>query len=204
MGAIFVTNAKRASHLETLYENDGPSSLSPYRRVRESPSASTTLARCPGLGEGTPTYGVLLFTDRFSRADMYAVTDAKFTAEANAGILVNKYIALWGYPLRILWDNGRQYVSQLSVAILARLKVRRITTIAYHPNGNGGIERVNHTMAQMLSVVVSERQDDWELHLHVGLAYNNSVSAAAGLAPNQVHMGRILLFPLTVFDNIYE
>ena len=58
-------------------------------------------------------------------------------------------------------------------------------------------------MAQMLAVVVNERQDDWNLHLpHVRFAYNNSVSAAMGLAPNEVHMGRLPRLPLTVFDRI--
>ena len=56
-------------------------------------------------------------------------------------------------------------------------------------------------MAQMLAVVVNEGQDDWDLHLpHVDFAYNNSVSAATGLAPNEVHMGRLSCLPLTVFD----
>ena len=56
-------------------------------------------------------------------------------------------------------------------------------------------------MAQMLAMVVNERQDDWDLHLpHVEFAYNNSVSAAAGLAPNEVHMGRLPRLPLAVFD----
>ena len=55
----------------------------------------------------------------------------------------------------------------------------------YHPNCNGGVERVNHTMAQMLAMVVNERQDDWDLHLpHAELAYNNFVIAVTGLAPN--------------------
>ena len=38
---------------------------------------------------------ILLFTDRFSRrADMFAVTTAKFTAESTANILVNRFIPL--------------------------------------------------------------------------------------------------------------
>ena len=50
-------------------------------------------------------------------------------------------------------------------------------------------------------MVVNERQDDRDLHLpHVEFAYNNSVSAATGLAPNEVHMGRFPRLPLTVFD----
>ena len=56
-------------------------------------------------------------------------------------------------------------------------------------------------MAQMLAMDVNERQDDWGLHLpHVEFAYNNSVSAATGLAPNEVHMGRLPRLPLTVID----
>ena len=38
----------------------------------------------------------------------------------------------------------------------------------------------------MLSMAVNGRQDDWDLHLTlVEIAYNNSVSAATGLAPNR-------------------
>ena len=82
--------------------------------------------------------------------------------------------------------------------------MRKIATSAYHPNGNGGIERVNHTMAQMLAMVVNERQDDWDVHLpHVKFAYNNSVGAATGLAPYEVHMNRLPRLPLTVFEHRY-
>ena len=52
--------------------------------------------------------------------------------------------------------------------------MRKLATSSYHPNGNDGVERVNHTMAQMLGMVVNERQDDWDLQLlHVEFAYNN-------------------------------
>ena len=60
---------------------------------------------------------------------------------------------------------------------------------------------MNHTMAQMLALVVNERQYYWDFQLpHVEFAYNNSVSAATGLAPNEVHMGRLPRLPLTVFE----
>ena len=52
---------------------------------------------------------ILIFTSRFSRrAEMYAVTAAKFTAEGTANVLINWYIALWGWPRSILSDNGLQ------------------------------------------------------------------------------------------------
>ena len=56
-------------------------------------------------------------------------------------------------------------------------------------------------MAEMLAMVVNERQDDWDLRLpHVEFAYNNSVSAATGLAPNEVPAGRLPRLPLAVFE----
>ena len=97
-------------------------------------------------------------TDRFScRADMFAVTAAEFTAEGTANILVNQCIPLWGCPRTILSDNGLQFFSKPSQAVYQLLVVRKLATSSYHPNGNGRFERVNHTMAQMLAMVVNER-----------------------------------------------
>ena len=148
---------------------------------------------------------ILLFTDRFSRrADMFAVTTAEFTAEGTANILVNRSIPLWGCPSTFLSDNGSQFCARLATAVYKLLGIHKLTTSAYHPSGNGGVERVNHTMAQMLAMVCNEHQNDWDVHLpHVEYAYNNSVSAATGLAPNEVHIGRLLRLPLTVFDRSY-
>ena len=46
------------------------------------------------------------------------------------------------------------------------------------------------TGTQMLSLVISEQRDDWDEWLtYVVQAYNNvSVSAATGLAPNEMHL----------------
>ena len=88
---------------------------------------------------------------------MYAVFPAQFTAEGTADILVNEYIPLWGCPSTLLSDNGLQFRSNLSLAVYKLLGTRKIATSASHPNGNGGVKRVNHTMAQMLAMVVNEK-----------------------------------------------
>ena len=146
---------------------------------------------------------VLLFTDRFSRrADVFPVTAGEFTAEGTANILANQYIPLWGCRRTILSDNGLQFFSKLSQGAYQLLGGHKLATSSYHPNYSGDVERVNNnTMGHMLAMVVNERQDGWELHLpRVEFAYNNSVSAVTGLAPNEVHMGRLPRLLLTVFD----
>ena len=145
---------------------------------------------------------ILLFTDRFSRhASMHAVTAAEFTAVGTARILVDQYMIRWGCPIQLLSDNGKQFCADVSKEVYRLMGIRKLTTSAYHPSGNGGVERVNHTMAQMLSMMVNEKQNDWDEHLpYIEFAYNNSVSAATGLAPNEVHLGRLPRLPLTIFE----
>ncbi|CAM9841755.1 unnamed protein product [Pylaiella littoralis] len=56
-------------------------------------------------------------------------------------------------------------------------------------------------MAQMLAVSVNERENDWDIVLpHIEFAYNNSVSQATGLSPNEVRIGRLPRLPLSLFS----
>ena len=143
-----------------------------------------------------------LFTDRFSRrADMFAVTTAEYAAEGTANSLINRGIPLWGCPRSILSDNGLPFRSRLSHVTYELVGVRKIATSSYHPSGCGGVEGVNHTMAQLLAMVVTEFQDEWDSQLlHVKFACNNSVGAATDLASNDVHMGKLPRLALTNFD----
>ena len=77
-----------------------------------------------------------------SSADMFAVTAVEFTVEGTANILVNKCIPLRGCPRTILSDHGLQFCSKLSQSVYRLLGVHKLATSSYHPNVNGGIERV--------------------------------------------------------------
>ena len=131
---------------------------------------------------------------------MYGVTAAEITVKDTANILINRYIPLCGCPRGILSDNGLHVCSKLSQAVCKLLGVRKIATSSYHPNGNCVVERVNRTVSQILAMVVNELPNNWDVQLpHVEFAYNYSVSAATGLALNEVHMGRLPRLPLTIF-----
>ena len=145
---------------------------------------------------------VLLYTDRFSRhIATYAVTQDERTAEGTARIFMEQYNPLWGCPHTLLPDNGSAFVARLSLAIYKLMRIRKIATTAFHPKSNGGVERVNHSLAQMLFLVISEQQNDWDEWLpYVVQAYNISVNAATGLASNEIHLGRMPRLPMTVID----
>ena len=138
------------------------------RQTIRWPTLSTPLPNSPEISVSVDYFGplpttargnyyILLFTDRFSRrADMFAVT-ADSTAEGTANIVVNRFIPLRGCPSTFLSDNGLQFCAQLAIAIHKLLGVHELTTSACHPSGNGCVERVNHTMAQMLAMVCNEQ-----------------------------------------------
>ena len=66
---------------------------------------------------------------------------------------------------------------------------------------NGMVERLNHTLCQMLSRLIADNQRNWdELLLHAIAAHNNRVSRGTGLAPNKVHIGRYPRLPLTILE----
>ena len=186
------------------------------RQTVRWPILSLPLPSGPGIAISADCFGslpvtpkgnsyILLFNDRYSRrTDMYAVSAAKFTAESTADIRVNNCIPLWGCPVSLHSDNALQLCSKPSHAIYKLHGVRKIMASSYQPHGNGGVEHVIHTVAQILAMVVNERQDDSDAHLpHVKFVCNNSVSAAIGLAPSEVHMNRLPRLPLPVFEHPY-
>ena len=140
---------------------------------------------------------ILLFTDRFSRrADMYATAEAEFTASNTADTLVDRYIPLWGYPVSLLSDNGLQLCSKLSRALYERLGVNKIAASSNHPCTNGGVERVNHMMALMLTIVGDEEQKIGTYNPRTSRAPITTPSAPPpGLPPTKYTWAAFLSFP---------
>ena len=130
---------------------------------------------------------------------MYAVIATEITAEDTANIFINRYIPFWGCPCRILSDNDLQVCSKLSRAVYKLFRVWKIATSSCHTNTIGGVERTRWSKCwQWWS---SSSKHNWEQQLpHVEFAYSNSVSTPTGLAPNEVHMGRLPRSPLTIFE----
>ena len=185
------------------------------RQINRWPTLSIPLPDSPGVSVSVDYFGPCDHGSRkFLRSPLHGPLQPageyvcchrrKFTDESTAKIFVNRFIPLWGCPSTLPLDNELQFCAQLATAVDKLLGIHKLTTRFYPPSGNGGVERVNHTMAQMLAMVCNEHQNDWDAHLpHVEYAYNNSVSAATGLTSNEVHIGRLPRLPLVVFDRSY-
>ena len=94
---------------------------------------------------------VFLILDLFSRhAEGYAMTKDEKTARSCASKIVD-YIPRWGCPHIFVSDRGTKFISQVSRAVYETLGTVNKSTSSYHPQTNGMVERLNHTLFQILS-----------------------------------------------------
>ena len=98
---------------------------------------------------------ILVVTDLFSKwveAFPLAVTDS----ETLASVLMDEVVCRYGVPRSLHSDQGANLNSQVICALCKRLGINKTRTTAYHPQGNGQVERFNRTLEAILSKVVAE------------------------------------------------
>ena len=95
---------------------------------------------------------VLVITDHFTRYAL-AYPSKTQTAQATARILWDYFICHYGFPEKIISDQGRNFESDLMCKIAG---VQKLHTTPYHPQGNGQCERFNSTLCNMLGTLSEE------------------------------------------------
>jgi len=120
---------------------------------------------------------ILVVGDHFTKwCEAFPTQDQK--AQTVANILVSRLFSRFG-PLQILHsDQGTNFESNLINSICDLMGIQKTRTKAYHPQGDGQIEKQNKTLQEILSTFVSEHPDTWDLHidqlsLHIILAVMN-------------------------------
>ncbi|KZS05277.1 TE: Gypsy retrotransposon integrase 1-like protein [Daphnia magna] len=83
-------------------------------------------------------------------------------ADDVAEFFVNPILLRHGAPEQIITDRGKYFTSDLTQAVVKKLHTNHKITSSYHFQENGAVERMNHTLAAMLSMYVSSDQRDWD------------------------------------------
>ena len=91
---------------------------------------------------------VLVLTDHFSRYAK-AYPSKTQTAQATAKMLWENFIKHYGFPKKILSDQGRNFESELISELCKIAQVEKVHTTPYHPMTNGQCERFNSTLCNM-------------------------------------------------------
>lgn len=149
------------------------------------------------LGRPADAYPyILVATDVFSRY-AWAIPTKDQTAVTTAKAFWQHIIHDFGCPQRIHSDRGAQFESAIFSELIHIYGARKSRTTPYHPQGNGSVERLNHTLLTLLSSLEGNEQTHWHRKLpELVHAYNNTVNDSTGLSPFFVMHGRNALLPV--------
>ena len=141
---------------------------------------------------------ILVITDIFSKwVEAYPLPSTN--AETLASVLVNGFICRFGVPRSLHSDQGANLTGAVMKALCNLLGINRTQTSAYHPQGNGQVERFNRTLEAMLSKVVADNQADWDTHLpRVLFAYRTAIHETTKFSPFRIVYGRSPILPVDV------
>ncbi len=92
-------------------------------------------------------------------------------------------------------------MSRLFKQVLSQLKIKHVTSSAYHPESQGALERFHQTMKSMLSKYCTESGKDWDEGLPLLLfAVRESVQESLGFSPAELVFGHTVRGPLKMLQ----
>jgi transposase InsO family protein len=152
--------------LPTLLQ--GQCHLTAPRHLRGHRSSCSTIQPHPcGFGGPLPVLKegfnyVFTMIDCFT-CWMEAVMLKNIEASNCAEALIAGWVSRYGVPASITSDPGHQFSSAVWDALCSRLGIQHITTLAYHPQANGMIERAHRQLKDALCSRLAGAK--WPQHL---------------------------------------
>ena len=141
---------------------------------------------------------VLVITDHFTRYAQ-AFPSKTHTALTTAKLLWNNFILHYGFPEKIISDQGRNFESELIGHLCQLAGVQKLRTSPYHPQTNGQCKRFNGTLQNMLGTLTLEQKKDWKSQVPALVhAYNCTRNTATAFSPSFLLFGREPRLPVDV------
>ncbi|GFW07921.1 retrovirus-related Pol polyprotein from transposon 17.6 [Trichonephila clavipes] len=137
---------------------------------------------------------VLVITDHFSKwAEIIPLKKA--SARIIADNFFDNYISRFGAPIKLISDNGPQFISDIFENLSERLGIRHVKVVVYRSQANR-TERVNRDLVQMIANYVNEQHDTWDQFLReFAYAIRTAVNETTGKTPAELFLGRKLITP---------
>ena len=141
---------------------------------------------------------VLIVTDPFTRYAQ-AYPSKTQTALATARPLWNNFIVHYGFPTKIISDQGCNFESELIANLCQVARVQKLRTSPYHPQTNEQCEQFNSTLLNMLGTLTPEQKKDLKTYVPAMVhAYNCTKNAATSYNPYYLLFGREPRLPIDV------
>ena len=139
---------------------------------------------------------ILVMVDQFTKWVELAALPAQ-NAELTARAFLNHLIMLFGCPLEVHTDQGRNFESELFQAFCKLLEITKTRTTPYHSSGNGQCEVFNRVILQMIRSYLSRGVKNWDEHLPlISMALHSMKSKSTGFSANMLMLGRETIQPI--------
>ena len=152
----------------------------------------------PANSKSGKDVNVLIITDHFTRYAQAHITSSQ-KAPVLAKTLWDQFFVHYGFPEKILSNQGRNFESQLISELCELTQVKKLRTTPYRPEGNGSCERFTRTLMSMLGTLPEDFKSKWPQHISTLVyAYNCTHSNATDFSPYYLLRGRHPLLPIDI------
>ena len=149
-----------------------------------------------GETDDSKSVNVLVVTDHFTKYAQAYITQ-KQTAVIIAKTLWENFLVHYGWPEKILTDQGKSFENNLIQELCELEQVKKLCTSPYHPETNGQFESFNATLIGMLGTLPTHAKQIWQEWIAtLTHAYNCTVSLVTGFSPYFLMFGRTPKIPL--------
>ena len=103
---------------------------------------------------------IVVIVDQFTKMIQLKATTTNISSEGIAKIYRDDIWKLYRVPRKILSDRGLQFTSKFMEEFTKALRIKRQLSMAYHPQTDGQMERINQEIGTFLQYHVNYQQDD--------------------------------------------
>ncbi|GFW65960.1 retrovirus-related Pol polyprotein from transposon 17.6 [Trichonephila clavipes] len=135
---------------------------------------------------------VLVITDHFSKWSE-SIPFKKASTKVIADSLFDNYISRYRAPIKMISDNGPQFIFEVFEHLSKLLGIQHVKTFVYRPQSNR-TERVNRDLVQMIASYVNDCHETWgQFVREFTYAIRTAVNETTGKTPAKLFLGTKLI-----------
>ena len=126
-------------------------------------------------------------------------------AQSITQFIYEDIICRHGVPTILSSDRGTEFINELVTALTNMYKIKHIRTTAYHPQGNGQVERINKTIKDILAKITPKTPGDWSHYLPSALFITRTTrQGSTRFSPSELLYGYQVRHPFESEDGAHE